>query len=89
VVAPKVTSLSEVPVGETAELRLVSDKDSELLRYLRSLGLRLGVVFEVVGRQPFRGPITIRFSAPPQEEEVVGYELARSLGCVIRGDEVG
>ncbi|MDH3290378.1 MAG: metal-dependent transcriptional regulator [Gemmatimonadota bacterium] len=89
VAVPEVTSLSEVPVGETAELRLVSDKDSELLRYLRSLGLRLGVVFEVVSRQPFRGPITIRFAAPPQDEEVVGYELAQSLGCVIRGDEVG
>lgn len=86
---PEFTALSEIPVGEIAELRLVSDKDSALLRYLRSRGLRLGVVFEVVGRQPFRGPLTIRFTAPPQVEEVVGYELARSLGCVIRGDEVG
>jgi DtxR family Mn-dependent transcriptional regulator len=86
---PELTALSEIPVGEVAELRLVSDKDSALLRYLRSRGLRLGVVFEVVGRQPFRGPMTIRFTAPPQVEEVVGYELAQSLGCVIRGDEVG
>lgn len=89
VTAPDLIPLSEVEIGEIAELRRVSDKDSELLRYLRSLGLRLGVVFEVVGRQPFRGPVTIQFTAPPHAEEVVGFELAQSLGCIIRGDEVG
>ncbi len=86
---PDLTPLSDVQVGEIAELRRVSDKDAELLRYLRSLGLRLGAVFEVVGRQPFRGPVTIRFTTPPHAEAVVGNELAQSLGCVVRGDEVG
>lgn len=89
VTVPDLIPLSEVDVGEFAELRRVSDKDSELLRYLRSLGLRLGVVFEVVARQPFRGPITIRYTAPPHAREVVGFELAQSLGCVIRANEVG
>ncbi len=81
--------LSEVAVGETAELGMVDDRDAEWLRYLGSLGLRLGVVFEVVGRQPFRGPVTIRLSGNPPREQVVGYELAESLGCAIRGHEVG
>ncbi len=81
--------LSEVPVGETAELRMVSDRNSEQLRYLGSLGLRLGAVFEVVARQPFRGPVTIRLSGNVPRDQVVGHGLAQSLGCVIRGHEVG
>lgn len=86
---PSVVALSEVPLGETAELRLVNDRDGERLRYLASLGLRLGAVFEVVGRQPFRGPVTIRLSGSVRREQVVGYELAQTLGCAVRDQEVG
>jgi DtxR family Mn-dependent transcriptional regulator len=89
VIEPGHVPLSEVPVGETAELKMVSDRDSDRLRYLGSLGLRLGAAFEVIARQPFRGPVTIRLSGTPRREEVVGHELAESLGCVIRGHEVG
>lgn len=80
--------LTEVPVGELAELRMVSDKDSERLRYLASLGLRPGVSFEVVGRQPFRGPVTIRVSGAPREQ-AIGFELAQGLLCAILPQEVG
>ncbi len=86
---PAVTQLADVAVGETAELRMVSDRDSERLRYLSSLGLRLGAVFEVVARQPFRGPVTIRLRGAMPREQVIGHELAESLGCVVRGQEVG
>jgi len=81
--------LSEVPVGGMAELSLVSDHDARRLRYLASLGLRVGVSFEVIARQPFRGPVTIRYSAPPYREQAIGHELAASLGCRLRGEEVG
>lgn len=77
--------LSEVPVGRTTELRLVSDKDPERLRYIRSLGLDLGSRFEVLERQPFRGPVTIR--VPGREPLVVGHELARALGCTVIAEE--
>jgi DtxR family Mn-dependent transcriptional regulator len=81
---PVLTSLAEVPEGRTAELRMVSDKDSERLRYIASLGLRPGTVFEVAARQPFNGPVTIRLKQEPLEggEQVIGHELARSLLCV-------
>lgn len=82
-------ALSEVPVGDMAELCLVSDHDAGRLRFLASLGIRLGASFEVVGRQPFRGPVTIRFTASPGREQVIGHELAASLGCRVRGEEVG
>lgn len=88
--APELVPLAEVPMGATAELRMVSDRDAERLRFLSSLGLRPGISFEVIGRQPFRGPVTIRISGTvPKKEEVVGHELAQSLHCLVVGPEVG
>lgn len=83
--APAYTTLAEIPVGTVAELRQVSDEDSEMLRYLGSLGLRPGASFEVVRRQPFHGPVTIRMAGRSGREEIIGNELARALSCVIRG----
>ncbi|HET7038852.1 MAG TPA: metal-dependent transcriptional regulator [Gemmatimonadales bacterium] len=77
--------LADIPVGADAELRLVSDKDPERLRYLSSLGLEVGTRFAVVARQPFDGPVTIH--VPEREPLVLGHELARALGCVIRREE--
>jgi DtxR family Mn-dependent transcriptional regulator len=86
---PVLVPLAEVPVGAMAELRQVSDRDAARLRYLAQMGLRLGTVFEVVARQPFRGPVTVRLSTGGTRDRVVGFELARSLGCLVRGKEVG
>jgi DtxR family Mn-dependent transcriptional regulator len=86
---PVLIPLSETPVGTMAELRQVSDRDPERLRYLARVGLRLGTVFEVVARQPFRGPVTVRVSTTGARDQVVGHELAESLGCLPRGREVG
>jgi DtxR family Mn-dependent transcriptional regulator len=86
---PVLIPLSEIPVGTMAELRQVSDRDAERLRYLARMGLRLGTVFEVVARQPFRGPVTVRVSATIARDQMVGHQLAESLGCVPRGREVG
>ncbi len=86
---PALTPLTEIPVASTAELRMVSDKDSDLLRYIASLGLRPGVGFEVVARQPFRGPVTIRFLDSRHKEQIIGHELAESLHCEVIEKEVG
>ena len=86
---PVLVPLTEIPVGTSAELRLVSDRDAERLRYLSSVGLRLGTRFEVIGRQPFRGPVSVRLRSHAPREQVVGYELATTLGCVVREQEVG
>jgi DtxR family Mn-dependent transcriptional regulator len=75
----KYTPMTDIAVGAAAHLRMVGDKDSERLRFIASLGLRPGVQFDVVARQPFNGPVTIRFG--DDREEVVGYELAHSLQC--------
>lgn len=73
------TPLSEIPEGETVEIRRVRAKDSELLRYLGSRDLRPGVSVEVLERQPFRGPITVRADG---REQVLGHEVAEQLLCV-------
>jgi DtxR family Mn-dependent transcriptional regulator len=76
---PTVTPLSEMAVGAAGELRMVDDKDPERLRYLSSLGLEVGTRFQVLDRQPFGGPVTIR--VPDHAPAALGIELARALGC--------
>ncbi len=71
--------MTDMDVGSAGELRMVGDKDSERLRFIASLGLRPGVAFDVVARQPFKGPLTIRLAG--DREEIIGYELANSLQC--------
>ncbi len=53
--------LSVLEVGASCKLSRVSDDDPEVLRYLTSRGISLGDRFEVVDRQPFDGPIFLRF----------------------------
>ncbi len=81
--------LTDIAVGEVVELRMVSDKNPERLRYLSSLQLKPGISFEVLSRQPFQGPINIRFVGSNRQEHVIGYELARSLFCDVLGNEAG
>ncbi|HWP36477.1 MAG TPA: metal-dependent transcriptional regulator [Gemmatimonadales bacterium] len=86
---PEHVPLAELPVGAVAELRQVSDRDPELLRFVASLGLRPGVAFEVMARQPFRGPVAVRISGHVPRDQVIGYELARGLFCAVLGKEAG
>ncbi len=87
----ELVSLAHIPVGEIAELRMVGDRDPEMLRFLASLGLKPGVVFAVISRQPFRGPVTIRVHGESRkiEDTVLGHELASALQCVVVEQEVG
>jgi len=81
---PQHVPLSEVPVGQSAEFRMVSDREPDRLRYIASLGLKPGVVFQVLARQPFQGPVTIRLAGQVHEQCVIGHELARSMWCAVR-----
>ena len=68
-------SLDELPLGASGRLVRVSD-DPEMLRYLAGLGIALGDRLEVVGRQPFGGPVFVRFGA---QEHPIGGALARAM----------
>jgi DtxR family transcriptional regulator, Mn-dependent transcriptional regulator len=54
----------------------VSDSDPEMLRYLSERGITPGDSFEVVDKQPFDGPLTVRFDG---QEHALGGGLARAM----------
>ena len=76
------TPLAELPVGETAEIRRVNERDPERLRYLASVGLVPGVVVTLLDHQPFGGPVTVETAG---ERHVLGEELAQVVLCVPEG----
>ena len=54
----------------------ISDADPEMLRYLADRGIAPGDPFEVVERQPFDGPLFVRFG---DNLQVLGGALARAM----------
>jgi DtxR family Mn-dependent transcriptional regulator len=54
----------------------VSDSDPEMLRYLAQRGISPGDAFTVVDKQPFDGPLFLRFGA---DTHVIGGALARAM----------
>lgn len=69
-------SLATLEPGATGTFVRISDEDPEMLRYLAGRGISLGDAIEVVDRQPFGGPLTVRF---PSVELSIGGELARAM----------
>lgn len=65
--------LARCEVGEKLTIRLVSDSDPEVLRYLAEKGLRPQVELEVVGKEPFNGPLTIEVGG---ETHILGHQVA-------------
>ncbi len=59
VAPPPGTPLADAEPGDCLVVRRVRDDDAEMLRFLASLGLRLGTVLRVVDKQPFNGPLTL------------------------------
>jgi DtxR family Mn-dependent transcriptional regulator len=69
-------SLNELREGDRGRFVRVSDSDPEMLRYLAAQGIALGDPLEVTGRQPFGGPVFVRFG---DREHPIGGELARAM----------
>jgi DtxR family Mn-dependent transcriptional regulator len=65
--------LATVQSGVRVKIERVSDRDGDRLRYLAELGVTPGTVVEVVRREPFEGPITLRIG---RVERVIGPALA-------------
>ena len=83
---PRLTSIDELAVGERASVSRVSDHDADRLRYLATLGMTPGTVFEVMERAPFDGPITVQLN--DGSRRAVGRGLARQV-LVEPPDQVG
>jgi DtxR family transcriptional regulator, Mn-dependent transcriptional regulator len=69
-------SLDDLAPGDCARFVRVSDSDPAMLRYLDERGVRLGDRLEVLDRQPFGGPLTVRFAG---EDHVLGGSLATAM----------
>lgn len=69
-------SLDELQHGAAGRFVRVSDSDPEMLRYLAEQGIALGDRLEVTGRQPFGGPVFVRFG---ERESALGGQLARAM----------
>jgi DtxR family Mn-dependent transcriptional regulator len=77
-------SLNELPTGAAGRFVRVSDSDPEMLRYLVEKGIALGDHLEVAGRQPFDGPVFVRFG---ENELPIGGRLARAMHIELEQDQ--
>lgn len=69
-------SLASLEPGECGTFARVSDSDPAMLRFLAERGIAPGDRFEVVDRQPFDGPVFVRFAG---KVEALGGGLARAM----------
>ncbi len=69
-------SLADLSPGDRGRFVRVSDSDPEMLRYLTDRGVSIGAALEVLDRQPFEGPLTVRFGDTLQ---VLGGALAAAM----------
>jgi DtxR family Mn-dependent transcriptional regulator len=68
--------LQELPIGAFGRFVRVSDSDPEMLRYLAEQGIALGDRLEVIERQPFGGPLFVRFG---ERTHALGDALTRAM----------
>jgi len=74
--ASATTALHELEAGACGLFVRISDSDPEMLRYLAERGIAPGAAFEVIERQPFDGPLFVRFG---DDVHVLGGELTRAM----------
>jgi DtxR family transcriptional regulator, Mn-dependent transcriptional regulator len=69
-------SLQELEPGDCGTFVRVSDSDPEMLRYLSDIGIAPGDGLEVIDKQPFHGPLFVRFGA---DVHALGGTLAHAM----------
>jgi DtxR family Mn-dependent transcriptional regulator len=69
-------SLQALEIGARATFARVSDSDPEMLRFLAERGIAPGDQLEVIDKQPFDGPLFVRFG---DHMQVLGGALARAM----------
>jgi DtxR family Mn-dependent transcriptional regulator len=69
-------SLHTLDPGARGTFARVSDSDPHMLRFLAERGIAPGDTFEVLDKQPFDGPLFVRFG---DAVHVVGGDLVRAM----------
>jgi DtxR family transcriptional regulator, Mn-dependent transcriptional regulator len=73
-------SLYTLEPGQAATFIRVSDSDPGMLRFLEDHGIAPGASLELIEKQPFDGPLFVRFG---DEVQVLGATLARAMRVAI------
>jgi DtxR family transcriptional regulator, Mn-dependent transcriptional regulator len=73
-------SLQSLEPGDRGTFARISDSDPDMLRYLAERGIAPGEDLEVVDRQPFGGPLFVRFGT---EVHPLGGELAKAMRVLV------
>jgi DtxR family transcriptional regulator, Mn-dependent transcriptional regulator len=68
--------LQDLHSGAAGTFTRVSDSDPDMLRFLAERGIAPGDTFEVIDKQPFDGPLFVRFG---NDVQVLGGALARAM----------
>ena len=76
VIVPNSEPLSTVPPGQQVIVQRVSDENTDLLRYLTSLGLVPGALVQVEGVAPYGGVYTIRVG---EQTHAVGDAVTQAV----------
>ena len=74
------TPLANVEEGQRGVFARVSDSNPQMLRYLSQRGIAPGDRLEVIERQPFDGPLTVRFASG---EHALGGDLVRMMRVAV------
>jgi DtxR family Mn-dependent transcriptional regulator len=69
-------SLQSLDAGAAGVFARISDSDPDMLRFLAERGIAPGDEFEVIDKQPFDGPLFVRFG---DDVHVLGGALARAM----------
>lgn len=68
--------LSEIPLATPARVARYIAADSNMLQYTLDRGLELNALVEIVQRDPFNGPITLRLH---DAESIIGHQVAKHV----------
>jgi DtxR family Mn-dependent transcriptional regulator len=74
-------SLQTLEPGDRGTLTRVSDSDPDMLRFLAAHGISPGDSFEVLEKQPFGGPLFVRFG---DDVHVLGGDLTRAMRVEVK-----
>jgi DtxR family transcriptional regulator, Mn-dependent transcriptional regulator len=69
-------SLHTLAAGDAGRFTRISDSDPEMLRFLAERGIAPGDHFEVIDKQPFGGPLFVRFG---DNVHVLGGTIAQAM----------
>jgi DtxR family transcriptional regulator, Mn-dependent transcriptional regulator len=77
----KTQSLQSLEAGARGTFARVSDSNPDMLRFLAEQGIAPGDELEVIDKQPFEGPLFVRFG---DRVQVLGGALARAMRVEVR-----